>query len=124
MAVDDIHKACARFEQLNVKFIKRLQDGKMKHIAFIADPDDYWVEVRKKERSVIHGGHLSHMLLPEYRSFKTQSSLTKLPSKSNKKVYLPCSKGCGLMERYEMVEVIGFDKNRTMCRTNPNNLFI
>ncbi|KAI9278283.1 lactoylglutathione lyase [Phascolomyces articulosus] len=43
--VDDISKACERFEQLNVKFIKRLTDGTMKHIAFIADPDDYWVEI-------------------------------------------------------------------------------
>ena len=45
VVVDDIQKACERFEELQVKFIKRLQDGKMKHIAFIADPDDYWVEV-------------------------------------------------------------------------------
>ncbi|KAI9013773.1 lactoylglutathione lyase [Phycomyces nitens] len=43
--VDDIQKACERFEQLNVKFIKRLQDGSMKNLAFIADPDDYWVEI-------------------------------------------------------------------------------
>lgn len=43
--MDDIQKACERFEELKVKFVKRLQDGKMKHIAFIADPDDYWVEV-------------------------------------------------------------------------------
>lgn len=45
VVVDDIQKACERFEELKVKFVKRLQDGKMKHIAFIADPDDYWVEV-------------------------------------------------------------------------------
>ncbi|KAI8890622.1 lactoylglutathione lyase [Backusella circina FSU 941] len=44
--VDDIQKACERFESLDVKFIKRLTDGSMKHIAFIADPDDYWVEVK------------------------------------------------------------------------------
>ncbi|CAO3692792.1 unnamed protein product [Rhizopus stolonifer] len=43
--VDDIQKACERFESLGVKFIKKLTDGKMKHIAFIADPDNYWVEV-------------------------------------------------------------------------------
>ncbi|KAG0175377.1 Lactoylglutathione lyase [Apophysomyces sp. BC1034] len=43
--VDDLHKACERFEQLNVKFIKRLQDGKMHNIAFLADPDNYWVEI-------------------------------------------------------------------------------
>ncbi|CDS06682.1 hypothetical protein LRAMOSA09209 [Lichtheimia ramosa] len=45
VVVDDIQKACERFEELKVKFVKRLQDGKMKHIAFIADPDDYWVEI-------------------------------------------------------------------------------
>ncbi|CAO3640664.1 unnamed protein product [Mucor hiemalis] len=43
--VDNIEKACERFESLGVKFIKKLTDGSMKHIAFIADPDNYWVEV-------------------------------------------------------------------------------
>jgi lactoylglutathione lyase len=37
--VDDIEKACERFEKLNVPFKKRLTDGKMKNIAFILDPD-------------------------------------------------------------------------------------
>ncbi|KAG2197736.1 hypothetical protein INT47_010672 [Mucor saturninus] len=43
--VDNIEKACERFESLGVKFIKKLTDGSMKHIAFVADPDNYWVEV-------------------------------------------------------------------------------
>ncbi|GAN05198.1 lactoylglutathione lyase [Mucor ambiguus] len=45
MLVDDIEKACERFESLGVKFIKKLTDGNMKNIAFLADPDNYWVEV-------------------------------------------------------------------------------
>ena len=45
ICVDDIEAACARFEQLGVKFQKRLSDGKMKHIAFILDPDGYWIEL-------------------------------------------------------------------------------
>ncbi|KAI8377083.1 lactoylglutathione lyase [Choanephora cucurbitarum] len=43
--VDNIEKACERFESLGVKFIKKLTDGSMKNIAFIADPDNYWVEI-------------------------------------------------------------------------------
>lgn len=38
VSVDDIEKACARFEDKGVKFQKRLTDGKMKNIAFILDP--------------------------------------------------------------------------------------
>ncbi|KAH0828084.1 lactoylglutathione lyase [Lanmaoa asiatica] len=45
ITVDNIEAACARFEQLGVHFKKRLTDGKMKHIAFLLDPDGYWVEV-------------------------------------------------------------------------------
>ncbi|KAI8061666.1 lactoylglutathione lyase [Gongronella butleri] len=45
MIVDNIQAACARFEGLNVNFIKRPTDGKMKNIAFLADPDGYWVEI-------------------------------------------------------------------------------
>ncbi len=28
-----------------MNFQKRLSDGRMKHLAFIKDPDDYWVEI-------------------------------------------------------------------------------
>ncbi|MNU91850.1 Lactoylglutathione lyase [compost metagenome] len=45
MSVPDIETACARFEALNVPFQKRLTDGRMKNLAFIKDPDGYWVEV-------------------------------------------------------------------------------
>ncbi|KAJ3733417.1 Glyoxalase/Bleomycin resistance protein/Dihydroxybiphenyl dioxygenase [Lentinula guzmanii] len=45
ITVDDVEESCARFEKLGVQFKKRPQDGKMKHIAFILDPDGYWIEV-------------------------------------------------------------------------------
>ncbi|KAG2267643.1 hypothetical protein Bca52824_062198 [Brassica carinata] len=37
--------ACERFEQLGVEFAKKPNDGKMKNIAFIKDPDGYWIEI-------------------------------------------------------------------------------
>ena len=49
-AVPDIHAACKRFEALGVDFIKRPEDGKIKDIAFIRDPDGYWVEVFEPAR--------------------------------------------------------------------------
>ncbi len=39
IVVDDVQKACDRFDELGVTFQKRLTDGKMKNIAFIKDPD-------------------------------------------------------------------------------------
>lgn len=45
VSVPDVETTCARFEQLGVPFQKRLTDGRMKNIAFIKDPDGYWVEV-------------------------------------------------------------------------------
>ncbi|KAG9123123.1 Lactoylglutathione lyase [Ceratobasidium sp. 392] len=45
IAVDDVEKACERFEALGVNFKKRPSDGKMRHIAFILDPDGYWIEI-------------------------------------------------------------------------------
>ncbi|SJX62378.1 probable glyoxylase I [Sporisorium reilianum f. sp. reilianum] len=50
VAVDDIQKACDRFERLGVKFQKKLTDGKMKNIAFILDPDNYWIEIISTSR--------------------------------------------------------------------------
>nr|XP_043610433.1 lactoylglutathione lyase-like [Erigeron canadensis] len=45
ITVDDIHKACSRFEKFNVPFVKRIDEGKFKGIAFIKDPDGYWIEL-------------------------------------------------------------------------------
>ena len=38
-------KACERFEKLGVNFQKKPSDGTMKSIAFIKDPDGYWIEI-------------------------------------------------------------------------------
>ncbi|KAH9032630.1 glyoxalase I [Lactarius hengduanensis] len=45
ITVANVEEACARFERLGVPFKKRLTDGRMRHIAFILDPDGYWIEV-------------------------------------------------------------------------------
>jgi lactoylglutathione lyase len=43
--VPDLEGACQRFEALGVPFQKKLSDGKMNNIAFIKDPDGYWIEI-------------------------------------------------------------------------------
>ena len=45
VAVPDVYAACDRFEKLGVNFVKRPDDGKMKGLAFIRDPDGYWIEI-------------------------------------------------------------------------------
>ncbi|XP_043282323.1 lactoylglutathione lyase [Venturia canescens] len=45
IAVQDVNEACKNFERLGVEFVKKPQDGKMKGIAFIKDPDGYWIEI-------------------------------------------------------------------------------
>ncbi|XP_044483449.1 lactoylglutathione lyase isoform X1 [Mangifera indica] len=45
ITVDDTYKACERFESLGVEFVKKPDDGKMKGLAFIKDPDGYWIEI-------------------------------------------------------------------------------
>eukprot|EP00850_Spirogloea_muscicola_P004573 SM000019S05117 [mRNA] locus=s19:1097073:1098956:+ [translate_table: standard] len=45
LVVDDVHKACERFEQLGIQFVKRPDEGQMKGLAFIQDPDGYWIEI-------------------------------------------------------------------------------
>ncbi|MEW4449260.1 lactoylglutathione lyase [Qipengyuania sp. JC766] len=41
----DLEEAVAHFDRLGVEFQKRPEDGKMRHIAFIKDPDGYWIEI-------------------------------------------------------------------------------
>lgn len=45
IGVPDVAAACARFEALGVRFQKRPDEGRMKDIAFILDPDGYWIEI-------------------------------------------------------------------------------
>lgn len=45
VSVPDVRKACQRFEQLSVPFQKKLHEGRMNYVAFIKDPDDYWIEI-------------------------------------------------------------------------------
>jgi len=45
ITVPDVYAAAERFEKLGVDFIKRPDDGKMKGLAFIKDPDGYWIEI-------------------------------------------------------------------------------
>ena len=45
ITVPDVHGICERFEGLGVPFVKRPEDGSMKGLAFIQDPDGYWIEI-------------------------------------------------------------------------------
>lgn len=56
IAVPDVEKACERFEKLNVEFVKKPNDGKLKGLAFIKDPDGYWIEI-------LNGSNLAKILL-------------------------------------------------------------
>ncbi|RDA92497.1 hypothetical protein CP533_6474 [Ophiocordyceps camponoti-saundersi (nom. inval.)] len=50
VSVDDLDAACQRFEDLKCNWKKRLQDGRMKNVAFLLDPDGYWIEVVQNPR--------------------------------------------------------------------------
>lgn len=45
ITVDSLEEAVAGFDAAGVEFVKRPEDGTMRHIAFVRDPDGYWVEV-------------------------------------------------------------------------------
>ena len=45
ISVPDVYAASERFESLGVPFIKKPDDGAMRGLAFIQDPDGYWIEI-------------------------------------------------------------------------------
>ena len=45
ITVPDVYAACERFDELGVEYVKRPDDGSMKGLAFIKDPDGYWIEI-------------------------------------------------------------------------------
>lgn len=48
--VPDLEQAVRWFDQHGVVFQKRPEDGRMNHIAFIKDPDGYWIEILSAAR--------------------------------------------------------------------------
>lgn len=58
--VPNLDAACERFESLGVHFQKRPNDGAMKGIAFIKDPDGYWIEIfDAKQTAKVCSPHIS-----------------------------------------------------------------
>lgn len=49
-SVPDLDAAIAWFDQNNVVYVKRPEQGKMKDVAFIKDPDGYWIEILEPAR--------------------------------------------------------------------------
>lgn len=45
ISVPDVYAACERLEAAGVSFVKRPDDGAMRGLAFVRDPDGYWVEI-------------------------------------------------------------------------------
>lgn len=44
----DVYQACEQLESNGVAFQKKPNEGRMKGLAFVKDPDGYWIEVVKK----------------------------------------------------------------------------
>lgn len=51
--VPSVGEACNRFESLGVEFVKKPDQGKMKNLAFIKDPDGYWVEILEQANAKV-----------------------------------------------------------------------
>ena len=45
VSTDNMQAACQRLDDAGVKWQKKMSDGRMRAIAFILDPDGYWVEL-------------------------------------------------------------------------------
>ena len=45
ISVPDVYAACERFEEVGVTFVKQPDAGSMRGLAFIKDPDGYWIEI-------------------------------------------------------------------------------
>lgn len=45
ICVPNLADAVKHFDKHKVKFIKRPEDGSMSEIAFLVDPDGYWIEI-------------------------------------------------------------------------------
>lgn len=49
--VDDLDKSCEYLESKQVSFKKKPSEGNMRGIAFVYDPDGYWIEIIQRSVS-------------------------------------------------------------------------
>jgi lactoylglutathione lyase len=49
-SVPDLDQAVKWFDENSVPYVKRPAEGKMKDVAFIKDPDGYWIEILEAAR--------------------------------------------------------------------------
>lgn len=49
-SVPDLNAAIAWFDESQTPYVKRPEQGKMKDVAFIKDPDGYWIEIVEAAR--------------------------------------------------------------------------
>lgn len=55
-SVNDIANVEKNLLKDNVKFQKKLEDGRQKNIAFALDPDGYWIELVERKKSPVNDG--------------------------------------------------------------------
>ena len=48
VSVDDVYAASDKLEKAGCSFKKKPDEGRMKGLAFVYDPDGYWVEIVKR----------------------------------------------------------------------------
>ena len=51
ITVPDVYEASENFEKHGIEFVKKPDDGSMKGLAFIKDPDGYWIEILSASNS-------------------------------------------------------------------------
>jgi lactoylglutathione lyase len=78
ISVDNIQAACARLEEGGYKFQKKLTDGRMRNIAFVLDPDGYWVEVIG-QKPLEETENIGTTDVQTYRMVRAPASLSPLP---------------------------------------------
>lgn len=60
---NDIDEACQELELKKVNFKKRLVDGRQKDIAFVLDPDQYWIEIVGYKDVNVKGYQFNHTMM-------------------------------------------------------------
>lgn len=63
---NDIEAECKRLESVGVEFKKKLTEGRQKNIAFVLDPDGYWIELLEYNTSnndVASGYRFNHTMI-------------------------------------------------------------
>ncbi|KAH0556718.1 hypothetical protein GP486_005494 [Trichoglossum hirsutum] len=124
ISVDNIQAACKRIGDAGYGFQKRLEDGRMKYVAFALDPDGYWVEIVSQKKLEDTEG----IETTDLGSYRMNHSMIRVKDIEKSLSFYKDIMGMSLICKHEFPQAkfnlyfLGYPHNKTIPESSPEDV--